>query len=151
MADKLAKERSRQHDATRTAEQDAGGKQANMNADYYGVLAELVVTMFVETAAMAQGKPCQNAILDGWRDRPDILLNKRKIEIKGLPPGKTFACVNAEQHAKADPATFYLFAKFATDGKSVTLFGPVTHKTVGTWSERHDRHSAYRSPNISRL
>lgn len=139
----LAQARKRGHDHCRTQTQSVGSPSANLAADFWGALAEILLLDALERA----GYRPYFALL---KDRPpfglDVRLDGRTFDIKASPPGKPYLCINADSHDKAQPPPDYYIPALFTGNDTLLVGEPTPYDDVALWWERMDnRHSPYYS------
>ena len=143
----LAGMRTSLHDGRRKAHEDLGG-DANREADYVGLLAELTILIALIGAGF---RPTQFTLLaNPTPSGPDFALNGKTFNVKALPQGKRFLCVNERQ--RTDPrqhSDFYLPMQFLTP-TTLRVLKPIASAAVCTWPLR-EMHSAYRSTDVATL
>ena len=144
----FARQRMKDHQ-NRSAAEDRGSSDANYQADFYGCLAELAVALEIEAQRVRLGLPCEDGFFR--KGAADLRLGDRLIEIKAVPPGKRYCCLNAAQHKRTDPVTWYLPVLFTSDESALRLMRPVSHSAAGRWDLRADRHAPYLSTNVCKL
>lgn len=143
----VARMRTQGHDGNRKPEADLGAI-GNDEADFWGVLAEIVVIDRLERAGHAP----QHYVF--YADRspvgPDFVLHGVRWNVKAIPPSKHYLSVNERQ--RRDPrheADFVLPVRFL-HGDSVALLSPVSYTRIAEWPLRQGR-SAYRSVSVDTL
>ena len=103
----LAQARKRGHDHCRTQAQSVGSQTANLAADFWGALAEILLLDGLERAGY---KPYFALLKDRSPFGLDVRLDGRTFDIKASPPGKPYLCINATvttRHSR-HPTTIFL-------------------------------------------
>lgn len=149
----LARLRTAGHNHCRKAFEDTGSQDRNLRADYFGLLAEIVVIDHIERMGI---KPQFTLLSDRPTTAPDITLSLYyddfqavdRIEIKSCPPGQQYLCISERQH-QSRVCDCYLPVVFESE-ECLHIFEPIAYQAVDKWELRKG-HSAYRSIHISQL
>ena len=133
--------------ATRKSCNDLGSMAANLRADFWGALGELLIFDTLRPMNL----PLEIAPLVSRYSVPqaDLCFMGIAYEIKTVPFGKNFVTINAQQHQKCR-CDFYLPVHF-TGQRQARMCCPIAHQEVSAWSRRDDRHSPYFSHSASEL
>jgi len=121
-------------------------KAGNSSADFCGVLSELLI---IEGAYKAGLEP-QGYVPFIVRpsNRPDFTLNGKTYDVKSVPLGKEYACINAAKHDQCPP-DYYLIVMF--DSRSTATVSLVPSRDVDRLWERRTGHSDYYSIHRNQL
>lgn len=143
----VAQQRHSGHDGRRTASQNRGGDHANYQADFWGVLAEILVTSEIERLGR---RPTYSLLHCQQGQSADLVeTGQPRLDVKAVPADKHFACINEVSH-RAGRADAYLVVHFTSEDYA-EVYKPVSHDEVDKWVLRDDRHSPYRSQHLGLL
>ena len=132
---------------TRQACHDRGSYAANLEADYWGALGELLI--FDALRSMNLRFEAAPLVSQYAVPKADLVLDRVRFDIKAVPLGKGFVTINARQHEQCR-CHFYAPVHF-TGRRQARVCTPLPHNAISAWSLRDDRHSPYFSAAASDL
>lgn len=143
----IAAERTKGHNHCRRSDENRGSDDRNREADYYGVLAELVLAEELQRAGLPASTP--QLLASRPPEDADFEIGCIRYDVKAVLPGSRYACINAEKHDNANARPdFYALVLF-TDDKAFQV-ARVPAASVEDW-ELREAHSLYRSTSRESL
>ena len=130
----LAAMRTGGHDATRERSEDLGANR-NAEADFRGLLAEMVIVLAAERWGLA---PADFIFVS---DRPvpgaDFRINNYSYDVKTTMPGSRFLCCNERQRlALAHKGVDFLLPCAFPSPDQLAVYAPVPYADVAAWTLR---------------
>lgn len=144
-ARELAKLRTIGHNHTRSTQENAGN---NERKDYEGLLPEMVIMLELERSGM-QPKGYV-LVADRPPVGPDFTIASVRYDIKSVPYGKEFLCVNERQRLDPRHAVDLILPLVFRSEDQIAVYKPIPVSVVATWPLR-EKHSQYRSCSIHDL
>jgi hypothetical protein len=144
----IARARANGHAHCRKPSETIGQPSDMALAEHYGALAEIVVLDELFRAGLTpQG---YQLIADRAPIGPDFTLEGVSYQVKSVPAGKMFLCINEAQRTDPQHTSDYILPVVFTTPMAARVLRPIPFAQVGTWELRKG-HSEYRSVDISNL
>lgn len=132
----------------RTASTSIGTEEANVEATYYGTLAELLLYLWLEEKGH---RPEYVLVDDRAVTQADFTLDGLRYEVKCAPPGKNFLSISERQHHdQRRQCDFYVCILFDTPDR-IRICLPIPHADVSDWARMNNGHEPYYSLHRSEL
>lgn len=148
LAKALAAARKFAHDQVgRKAHQNFGQAQ-NAWRELWGCLGEIVASRLFESLNVPFSHWQPFAVI-APKGADFLLAGRLRLDIKAIPPGKEFLCVN-EAELQRHEFDAILPIEF-DDEETAFIHRPVYRKEILTWQLRTDAHSPYRSVSLRSL